>query len=353
MSDSSPDPCPFCAMPAERIVEAREHAFAVLDAYPVSPGHTLAIARRHVPDVFDLTADEIADILHLIRIRPGPDRPDAPADGIQHRGERRPRRGPDRHARPYPHHSPLSRGLRGSDGRRPGCDPGQGQISVAGPPPGPGPATAATPTRPTGPAAILADRTVPTGSVGRLPRPAGPASFSIGVPPSRSVVPAPDRPTRRAPTHEAARAVGPPLVAALSRSPTVASAADQAAGFGPSRAVGSRLIVRGRRLPFRPGARCRPAASDVPPSGPGVVESWAAVAPAPNGGAALRRDQAPLSAAVALGRRGGRMSSTAIWPTSRPSIKTGTDCPSAKISGRPVSLRALAGVDLDPPVPSR
>jgi diadenosine tetraphosphate (Ap4A) HIT family hydrolase len=66
MSDSSPDPCPFCAMPEERIVEAREHAFAVLDAYPVSPGHTLAIARRHVPDVFDLTADEIADILRLI-----------------------------------------------------------------------------------------------------------------------------------------------------------------------------------------------------------------------------------------------------------------------------------------------
>ena len=66
MSDSSPDPCPFCAMPEDRIVEAREHAFAVLDAYPVSPGHTLVIARRHVPDAFDLTADEIADILHLI-----------------------------------------------------------------------------------------------------------------------------------------------------------------------------------------------------------------------------------------------------------------------------------------------
>jgi diadenosine tetraphosphate (Ap4A) HIT family hydrolase len=66
MNDSSPDPCPFCATPAGRIVEARDHAFAILDAYPVSPGHTLAIARRHVPDVFDLTADEIDDILHLI-----------------------------------------------------------------------------------------------------------------------------------------------------------------------------------------------------------------------------------------------------------------------------------------------
>ena len=40
--------------------------FAVLDAYPVSSGHTLAIARRHVSDVFDLTADELADTLRLI-----------------------------------------------------------------------------------------------------------------------------------------------------------------------------------------------------------------------------------------------------------------------------------------------
>jgi diadenosine tetraphosphate (Ap4A) HIT family hydrolase len=67
MSDSSPEPCPFCAMPPERIVDAREHAFAVLDAYPVSPGHTLAIPRRHVADAFDLTADKIAELLHLIR----------------------------------------------------------------------------------------------------------------------------------------------------------------------------------------------------------------------------------------------------------------------------------------------
>jgi diadenosine tetraphosphate (Ap4A) HIT family hydrolase len=67
MSGSSPDPCPFCAIPAERIVEARDHAFAVLDAYPVSPGHTLVIARRHVADAFDLTADETVDLLRLLR----------------------------------------------------------------------------------------------------------------------------------------------------------------------------------------------------------------------------------------------------------------------------------------------
>lgn len=54
-------------MPAQWIAEAGEPAFAVLYAYPLSTGHTLVISRRHVPDSFDLTADEIADILRLIR----------------------------------------------------------------------------------------------------------------------------------------------------------------------------------------------------------------------------------------------------------------------------------------------
>jgi diadenosine tetraphosphate (Ap4A) HIT family hydrolase len=54
-------------MPAERIVEAGEHTLAVLDAYPVSLDHTLVISGRHVADVFDLTAGEIADVLRLIR----------------------------------------------------------------------------------------------------------------------------------------------------------------------------------------------------------------------------------------------------------------------------------------------
>lgn len=66
-STSSPEPCPFCTLTPDRIVEARAHAIAVLDAYPVSPGHTLVIARRHVADAFDLTPDEIADMLQLIR----------------------------------------------------------------------------------------------------------------------------------------------------------------------------------------------------------------------------------------------------------------------------------------------
>ena len=52
---------------ADRIVEAGEQAFVVLDAYPVSPGHSLVISRRHVADIFDLTGVEIAEIMQLIQ----------------------------------------------------------------------------------------------------------------------------------------------------------------------------------------------------------------------------------------------------------------------------------------------
>jgi len=54
MSESNPDSnkgCPFCTMPADQIVEAGEHAFVVLIAYPVTPGHSLIVSRRHVADV--------------------------------------------------------------------------------------------------------------------------------------------------------------------------------------------------------------------------------------------------------------------------------------------------------------
>jgi diadenosine tetraphosphate (Ap4A) HIT family hydrolase len=54
-------------MAADRVVEANGSAFVALDAYPVSPGHSLVISRQHVADIFDLSAAEIADILELIQ----------------------------------------------------------------------------------------------------------------------------------------------------------------------------------------------------------------------------------------------------------------------------------------------
>jgi diadenosine tetraphosphate (Ap4A) HIT family hydrolase len=53
-------------MPAERMREACEQGFVVDDAYPVSPGHTLVIARRHTANVFDLTAEEMASLWSLL-----------------------------------------------------------------------------------------------------------------------------------------------------------------------------------------------------------------------------------------------------------------------------------------------
>lgn len=54
-------------MPSDRIVDAGEHAFVVLDAYPVSSGHSLVVSRRHVTDAFELTASEIGEMLRLIQ----------------------------------------------------------------------------------------------------------------------------------------------------------------------------------------------------------------------------------------------------------------------------------------------
>lgn len=59
-------PCPFCDLDPLRIAAANALAFAVRDAYPVSPGHTLVVPRRHVASWFDATAHEQAALLALV-----------------------------------------------------------------------------------------------------------------------------------------------------------------------------------------------------------------------------------------------------------------------------------------------
>jgi diadenosine tetraphosphate (Ap4A) HIT family hydrolase len=51
-------PCVFCHLPRERIVEENEHAVVVLDGFPVSPGHTLIIPKRHVGSLFEVSEPE-------------------------------------------------------------------------------------------------------------------------------------------------------------------------------------------------------------------------------------------------------------------------------------------------------
>ena len=58
--------CPFCALPAKRVLFRNDAAVAVRDAYPVTPGHTLVIPRRHVASYFDATPLEREAMLALL-----------------------------------------------------------------------------------------------------------------------------------------------------------------------------------------------------------------------------------------------------------------------------------------------
>ena len=61
-----PSACPFCTLPPDRLLATRATAIAIRDAFPVSPGHTLIIPRRHVASFFDITDAERADLLALL-----------------------------------------------------------------------------------------------------------------------------------------------------------------------------------------------------------------------------------------------------------------------------------------------
>ena len=50
--------CIFCEMPSERVIAENELAYAILDAFPVTEGHTLIIPKRHVSDYFSLYQSE-------------------------------------------------------------------------------------------------------------------------------------------------------------------------------------------------------------------------------------------------------------------------------------------------------
>ena len=58
--------CPFCSLPPARILLCGPNAVVIRDGFPISPGHTLAIPRRHEGSFFDLTAEERAEMLALL-----------------------------------------------------------------------------------------------------------------------------------------------------------------------------------------------------------------------------------------------------------------------------------------------
>ena len=59
------NPCLFCK-DARGVSLSNELAYSARDSYPVSPGHTVVIPRRHVPTFFELTPEEINACMALI-----------------------------------------------------------------------------------------------------------------------------------------------------------------------------------------------------------------------------------------------------------------------------------------------
>jgi diadenosine tetraphosphate (Ap4A) HIT family hydrolase len=59
-------PCLFCSLTAERFVLQSELAVVIRDGFPVSPGHTLIIPKRHVGSFFEITDAERADLMSLL-----------------------------------------------------------------------------------------------------------------------------------------------------------------------------------------------------------------------------------------------------------------------------------------------
>lgn len=60
--------CAFCGIDRYRIVAENEVSFAVRDGYPVNPGHTLIIPKRHFASWFDADAREQRGMLDLLDV---------------------------------------------------------------------------------------------------------------------------------------------------------------------------------------------------------------------------------------------------------------------------------------------
>jgi diadenosine tetraphosphate (Ap4A) HIT family hydrolase len=58
--------CPFCTLDPSRIIASNDHALAVFDDYPVTPGHALIIPIRHIASFFEATSEERTALFELV-----------------------------------------------------------------------------------------------------------------------------------------------------------------------------------------------------------------------------------------------------------------------------------------------
>ncbi|MBC8017185.1 MAG: HIT family protein [Verrucomicrobia bacterium] len=60
--------CPFCALLPSQGTLANNHAVAFLDGFPISPGHTLIIPKRHIASLFEAAEEERAALFDLLGV---------------------------------------------------------------------------------------------------------------------------------------------------------------------------------------------------------------------------------------------------------------------------------------------
>lgn len=58
--------CPFCTISSDRAIRKNDYAMAIFDGFPISPGHTLIIPKRHVASLFEVTAEEREALFDLL-----------------------------------------------------------------------------------------------------------------------------------------------------------------------------------------------------------------------------------------------------------------------------------------------
>jgi diadenosine tetraphosphate (Ap4A) HIT family hydrolase len=58
--------CPFCNLEKSRVILDNDHAIAIYDGYPVSPGHSLIVPKRHIVSFFEASKEEQAALFDLL-----------------------------------------------------------------------------------------------------------------------------------------------------------------------------------------------------------------------------------------------------------------------------------------------
>jgi diadenosine tetraphosphate (Ap4A) HIT family hydrolase len=72
--------CPFCNPDPAKVLLANDQALAFLDGFPVTPGHSLIVPRRHIVSFFEATKQEqgalfdlVSHVRELLLAQHGPD----------------------------------------------------------------------------------------------------------------------------------------------------------------------------------------------------------------------------------------------------------------------------------------